>query len=106
MEHTHYSKHHFLRYAGRYIRRLPISQRRILTVSETEVVYQVKNTRAKAMCETRSTPAKFVALMAEHVQDRYRHSMRYFGLLSPRAKSENSEAVFQSLGQRKRARPQ
>jgi hypothetical protein len=44
--------------------------------------------------------------MAEHVPDRYRHSMRYFGLLSPRAKSDNSEAVFQSLGQRKRARPQ
>jgi hypothetical protein len=100
------SKHHFLGYAGRYIRRLPISQRRILTVSETEVVYQVKDTRAKAMCETRSKPATFVALMAEHVPDRYRHSMRYFGLLSPRAKSENSEAVFQSLGQHKRARPQ
>jgi hypothetical protein len=100
------SKHHFLGYAGRYIRRLPISQRRILTASETEVVYQVKDTRAKAICEARSTPAKFVALMAEHVPDRYRHSMRYFGLLSPRAKRENSEAVFQTLGQCKRARPQ
>jgi len=74
--------------------------------SETEVVYQVKDTRAKAMCETRSTPAEFMTLIAEHVPDRYRHSMRYFGLLSPQAKSENSEAVFQSLGQRKRARPQ
>ena len=60
----------------------------------------------RSLFERRSTPAKFVALMAEHVPDRYRHSMRYFGLLSPRAKCENSEAVFQSLGQHKRARPQ
>src|SRR5271170_5166049 len=36
------SKHHFLGYAGRYIRRLPISQRRILRVSETEVVLSVE----------------------------------------------------------------
>ena len=36
------SKQHFLGYAGRYIRRPLISQRRILNVSETEVVYQVK----------------------------------------------------------------
>jgi transposase InsO family protein len=57
------SKHHFLGYAGRYIRRLPISQRRILTASETEVVYQVKDTRAKTICEARSTPVKFVALL-------------------------------------------
>jgi hypothetical protein len=35
------SKFHFLGYAERHIRRLPISQRRILRVSETEVVYQV-----------------------------------------------------------------
>jgi hypothetical protein len=34
------SKGHFLGYAGRYIRRLPISQKRILKVTEEEVVYQ------------------------------------------------------------------
>lgn len=37
------SKAHFLRYAGRYIRRLPISQRRILTVTKEEIVYQSKH---------------------------------------------------------------
>jgi hypothetical protein len=37
------------------------------------------------------------SLMAEHVSDRYRHSMRYFGLLSPQAKSESSEAVSNHL---------
>jgi Putative transposase len=32
------SKKHFLGYAGRYIRRLPISQKRIVKVTEREVV--------------------------------------------------------------------
>jgi hypothetical protein len=99
------SKRHFLGYAGRYIRRLPISQRRILKVSETEIVYQAKDTRAKALLEIHSTPAEFVGLIAEHVPDRYRHSMRYFGLLSPRTKRESSDTIFQLLGQQKHSRP-
>jgi hypothetical protein len=42
------SKEHFLKYAGRYIRRLPICQKNILQVTEQEVVYMVKDTRTKA----------------------------------------------------------
>ena len=99
------SKRHFLGYAGRYIRRLPISQRRILKVSEMEVVYQSKDTRNKAIQETHSTPAEFVALIAEHVPDRYRHSMRYFGLLAPQLKRVTSGALFHCLGQHQRPRP-
>ncbi len=73
-------KERFLRYAGRYIRRLPISRKRILQVSEQEVVYQVKDTRTKTWVEVRCPPAELVALLSQHVLDRYRHSMRYFGL--------------------------
>ncbi len=39
------TKQHFLGYAGRYIRRLPISQKRILSVTREQVVYQSKDTR-------------------------------------------------------------
>jgi hypothetical protein len=90
------SKGHFLRYAGRYIRRLPISQKRILQVTEQEVVYQVKDTRqSKAnrttvLEEARCTPVEFVAILSQHILDRYRHSMRYFGLLAPRSKRQTS----------------
>jgi len=99
------SKAHFLRYAGRYIRRLPISQKRILQVSEEEVVYQSKDTRTKALLVTRCTPAEFIALIRQHVLDRYQHSMRYFGLLAPRTKHTTSAAVFTLLGQKQRPRP-
>jgi hypothetical protein len=100
------SRMHFLRYAGRYIRRLPISQKRILQVTEQEVVYQSKDTRTKTLLETHCTPTEFVALLSQHVLDRYQHSMRYFGLLAPRTKPMTSAALFLLLGQTKRSRPQ
>jgi hypothetical protein len=99
------SKGHFLRYAGRYIRRLPISQRRILRVTEREVVYQSKDTRTKTLVEARCTPAEFVAILSQHVLDRYQHSMRYFGLLAPRTKRQTSATVFSLLHQQPRPRP-
>ena len=99
------SKMHFLAYAGRYIRRLPISQRRILQVTEQEVVYQIKDTRTNTLLEARCTPAEFIALLSQHVLDRYHHSMRYFGLLAPRTKRLTSAAVFALLGQQPRPKP-
>jgi hypothetical protein len=99
------SKGHFLGYAGRYIRRLPIAQNRILKVTEDEVVYLAKDTKTKTWQETRCTPAEFVALLSPHVLDRYRHSMRYFGLLAPRTKRLTSGAVFAFLGQHPRPKP-
>jgi len=83
------TKLHFLRYAGRYIRRLPISQKRILRVTAEDVVYQSKDTRTKGLLEIHCTPAAFVALLSQHVLDHYRHSMRYFGLLAPRDEANN-----------------
>jgi hypothetical protein len=100
------SKMHFLAYAGRYIRRLPISQKRILEITEQEVVYQSKDTKTKTLLETRCTLTEFVAILSAHVLDRYQHSMRYFGLLAPRTKRQSSAAVFALLSQQPRSRPQ
>jgi hypothetical protein len=93
------SKRYFLGYGGRYIRCLPISQKRILEVTSQEVVYQSKDTRAKTLVEARCTPEQFVATLSQHVLDRYQHSMRYYGLLSPRTKTRTSNVVFTLLGQ-------
>ena len=99
------SKRHFLGYAGRYIRRLPIAQNRILQVTEDEVVYLAKDTRTKTLQETSCTPAEFVAMLSPHVLDRYQHSMRYYGLLAPLTKKLTSAAVFALLGQHPRPKP-
>jgi hypothetical protein len=99
------SKKHFLGYAGRYIRRLPISQKRILEVTSQEVVYQSKDTRTNTLLEARCTLEQFVAMLSQHVLDRYQHSMRYFGLLSPRTKMQTSNVVFTLLDQPRRPMP-
>jgi hypothetical protein len=99
------TKQHFLEYAGRYIRRLLISQKRIFCVARERVVYQSKDTRTKTVIESSCTPAAFVALLSQHVPDRYQHSMRYFGLLAPRTKRTTSADVFLLLGQEQRPRP-
>ena len=48
---------------------------------------------------------EFVATLAEHVPDHYRHAIRYFGLLAPGSKRQTCAALFALLGQEKRPRP-
>jgi hypothetical protein len=99
------SKSHFLRYAARYIRRLPLASWRLLEVTDREVVFVAKDTRTKRLVRTRCQLSDFVRLLAPHVADSYRRSVRYFGLLSPRARSRMQDALFVLLGQRMSPRP-
>jgi hypothetical protein len=99
------SKAHFLRYAGRYIRRLPIAQHRVVRITDREVQFWRKDLRSKKWVLTRYSLNEFVAVLAEHVPDRYRHATRYFGLMAPGTKSQSSAALFALLGQIKRPRP-
>jgi hypothetical protein len=55
--------------------------------------------------ETTYTPADFLAALADHVPDRYRHNVRYFGLLAPRLKNPTHDAVFALLGQKRLGKP-
>jgi hypothetical protein len=99
------SKQHFLGYAGRYIRHPPIAQHRFVEVTNQEVQFLRKDLKLKQQVLTRYSVEDFVAVLADHVPDRYRHGMRYFGLLAPRSKGCTSAALFALLGQEKRARP-
>jgi hypothetical protein len=99
------SKKQFLLYAARYARRPPIAQRRLLRVTDGEVEFWTKDKRQKRRVKTRHSLPDFVAALAEHIPDHYRHQIRYFGLLAPRSKSQTSAALFVLLGQNKRPRP-
>ena len=72
-------------------------QRVVRNRTNFEVVYQSKDARTKAPLEARRTPAEFVAILSQHVLDRYQHSMRHFGLLAPRTKSL-VESTFEDRG--------
>ena len=68
-------------------------------------VFWTKDLRQKKRVLTRYSTESFVATLAEHVPDRYQHSIRYFGLLAPRCKRRTFAALFLLLGQKKRRRP-
>ena len=91
-------------YNARYIRKPPITQRRLTSTVDQQVQYVAKDTRGKCLTPVEYTKAEFVALLIPHVIDRFRNSMRYFGLLSPRCKILLS-TVFFLLKQKKRPRP-
>lgn len=70
------SKAQFLRYAGRYVRRPPIAQRRFTRITDTEVQFWTKDLREKRKVITRYSMEDFVATLADHVPDRYWVSMK------------------------------
>ena len=86
-------------------RGLPISQRRILSISTEEVVYQSKDTRTKSFVENRCTLGYFVDLIAQHVPGHHRHSICYFGLLAPTVKAATGAVVFALSNSPRRAKP-
>jgi hypothetical protein len=96
------SKTQFLRYAGRYLRRPPIAESRFTLISNDELEYDAKDTRAKQRARLRFTPEAFLKVMEQHVPQHYAHGVRYFGLLAPRTKHAIGAGVFALLRQKRR----
>lgn len=99
------SKEHSLRYAGRYVRRPPLAQYRILGHTSEEVRFRTQDHRLKKEVVTRYTAGAFIDALADHVQDHYKHAIRHFGLLSPRSRNRDFGALFTKLGQVRRPKP-
>jgi hypothetical protein len=98
-------KRHFLGYAARYVRRPPIAQRRFVRVTEQQIEFLTKDKKLKQVVTTQYSLERFISLLAEHVPDRYFHSIRYFGLLAPRTRARTWATLFLLLGQERRSRP-
>jgi hypothetical protein len=99
------SKEHFLKYAGRYARRPPISQRRITRISKQEITFWAKDRRLRCQVIVRLTPKEFLAAWMQHIPDHYEHAVRWFGMFSPRAIGGSLAALSTLLGQSRRRRP-
>jgi hypothetical protein len=100
------SKYHFLRYAGRYVRRPPVAQYRFLSVDMEEVTFWTNDLKSRSRVVTRYATGDFIKALAEQVPDRYQNAVHYYGLLAPRGKSSALSALLAIFGQRKRAKPQ
>src|SRR6266852_5258742 len=53
----------------------------------------------------RCTVKEFIDLWAQHIPQRYRHAVKYFGLFAPRRWAQVATAVFTILGTKQRPRP-
>src|SRR6185437_2558937 len=98
------SKSHFLRYAGRYLRRPPIAEHRIISVTNHQVEFWANDLKLKAWVRIKVSLEEFLALLIQHVPDRYVNGIRYFGLLSPAGRHQLSTVLFALLGQTQRPR--
>ena len=99
------NKSHFLQYAGRYVRRPPIAQRRITWVGERTVRFWTKDKKLRRRVEVQCSLEEFIDLWAQHIPERYQHAVRSFGLFAPRVIGHTSAAIFAFLGQERRPRP-
>jgi hypothetical protein len=99
------SKDHFLRYAGRYVRRPPIAQRRVTYVGERTVRFWYRDKKLRRRVDVQCSLEEFVESWSQHIPERYRHAVRSFGLFAPRAMQQAFDAVFAILGQERRPRP-
>jgi hypothetical protein len=97
------SKEHFIRYAGRYVRRPPLAQYRMLEHSSEEVKFRTQDHKLKKEVVTSYTSSMFINLLSQHVPDHYKHAVRHFGLLSPRSRGRTFGALFAQLRQARRA---
>ena len=95
----------FLRYIARYLRRPPIAEYRLQPSPAGTVHFQYKDKKANEIRVAKYTTEKFLLLLADQVLDRYRNGVRYFGLLSPRAKALRFAAFLRLLGRRVPQRP-
>ena len=98
-------KEHFLKYAGRYTRRPPMAEHRITLITDRTVTFWYKDKKLRRKVEMQCSLEEFVERWAQHIPERYRHSVRSFGLFAPRAIHQTTNAIFAVFGQKRRTRP-
>src|SRR5271169_2073859 len=98
-------KWHFLQYAGRYVKRPPIAQRRITWIGEQRVTFWTKDKKLRRRVEVQCSLEEFIDRWSQHIPEGYQHAVRSFGLFAPRALGQTSAAIFVILRQERRPRP-
>lgn len=99
------SKEPFLGYAGRYVRRPPIAQYRISYIGERTIKFRYKDKKEHRPMPVECSLEEFVDRWAEHILERYQHSVRNFGSFSPRGLAKTAAAMFAILRQKRMPPP-
>jgi hypothetical protein len=72
-----------LQYLGRYVHRIAISNRRILSIEDGQVTFRYKDWSANAWKSATLTAEEFIRRYLQHVLPKGFHKVRFYGLLAP-----------------------
>jgi hypothetical protein len=87
-----------IEYLGRYAYRVAISDQRILSVSEKEVIFTARGTDGKQSRTISVTPEEFIRRFLLHVLPQGFQKIRYYGYLNNRARKQNLILLFNLQG--------
>ena len=73
-----------LRYLGRYVHRIAISNNRIISMQNGAVTFRYQNSESKQWKNMQLPAKEFLRRYLQHVLPQGFHKVRYYGLLSPR----------------------
>jgi len=72
-----------LRYLGRYVHRIAITNNRILALQEGQVTFRYQNSNTKQWKAMKLPAQEFLRRYLQHVLPQGFHKVRYYGILSP-----------------------
>jgi hypothetical protein len=72
-----------LQYLARYVRRIAISNRRIVSVEDGRVTFRDKDYEARKWKTTTLPAEEFIRRYLQHVLPKGFHKVRFYGLLAP-----------------------
>ncbi len=99
------SEEHFIRYAGRYVRRPLLAQYHIINHSSEKVSFRTHVHKMKEEVVTEYGTPTFIKLLADHIPGHYQNGSSNFGLLSPHSRGRTFGALFAQLRQAHRQQP-
>lgn len=73
-----------LRYLGRYVHRIAITNNRILALQDGQVTFRYQRSDSKEWKNMKLPASEFLRRYLQHVLPQGFHKVRYYGLLSPR----------------------
>lgn len=97
---TFHGRGNAVEYLGRYIYKAAITDARIVSVSEDEVVFTARGSDGKQSCRIRLTPLEFVKRFLLHVLPKGFQKVRYYGYLNNRCRKDNLVLIFNLQGYR------
>jgi hypothetical protein len=87
------SGHKALEYLGRYVFRIAITNSRIESIADGKVIFRYRNNQTQQIQRATLSGVEFLQRFIQHVLPRGCTKVRYYGIFSPRCRSQRERAA-------------